>query len=335
MKKRILCTLLSLVFCLSVCAAVLASGIERDEDGGIWDYDRGIYTDPTGKTHSISNDGDGGSGGSSTGNDGNAMIIDTGETDPMAGAKKNSDGSIEVESGVGGVDIEIEPTAAPLTKEEWEAEMAAVAARNGKDTPTVWTDPATGEAVSVEVVYMGIGRSMIMVNGEKKLVNTVDLKWETEAPENKALAVVRSRQASMRKQPGNKSLIIKYIFRDSVVRVLATGKNWSFVDQDGDRGYVITSALDFYTNDHTQFEGGYLSLNGKIKGKGRIQVRDPDTMAIIKDGKDVVFYQPGTPVTVFDILEDFDYAEIDVCGYHCVVMLSCLTLERSLTTASE
>ena len=263
------------------------------------------------------------------------MIIDTGEADPMAGAKKNSDGSIEVESGTGGVDIEIEPTRAPLEGEDWQAALDSVAARNGKDTPTVWTDPATGVTVAVEVVYMGIGRSMISVDGQKKLVNTSELKWQTEAPEDKVLAVVRSRYVWLHKSPSNKITVLKFkqVYRDSVVRVLATGKNWTFVDYNGDRAYVVTNGLEFYANDHTDTEPGYLSLNGKIKGKGKIQVRDYETEAIIKDENGTVFYQPGTPVTVFDFLED--YAEIDVGGYHCVVKLDCLTLERSLVSASE
>ena len=329
MNKRILLMLLCAVLSLAVCVSAVASGVEIDEDGGTWDYNQGIYTDPSGQTYSISTDGDGGNSGSSTGNAGNAMIIDTGEADPMAGAQKNPDGSIEIESGVGGVDIEIEPTRAPLTGEDWQAALDSVAARNGKDTPTVWTNPEDGVPVSVEVVYMGIGRSMILVDGQKKLVNTSELRWQTEAPDDKVLAVVRSRYVWMYKSPSNKITVLKFkqVYRDSVVRVLATGKNWTFVDHEGDRAYVMTSGLEFYANDHTDTEPGYLSLNGKIKGKGQIQVRDFETKGIITD------YQPGTPVTVFDILEDF--AEIDVGGYHCVVNLNCLTLERSLVSAAD
>ena len=297
MKERFISMLLCVTLCLCVFLSAAASGIETDEDGGTWDYGRGIYTDPTGQQHQISNDGDSGGSGSSTNtNNGNAMIIDTGEADPMAGAKKNSDGSIEVESGTGGVDIEIEPTRAPLEGEDWQAALDSVVARNGKDTPTVWTDPATGVTVQVDVVYMGIGRSMIIVDGEKKLVNTVDLKWETEAPENKVLAVVRSRYVWLHKAPSNDKTVLKFkqVYRDSVVRVLATGKNWTFVDHEGDMPL------------HTHFTGSIL------------------------EG-----FQPGTPVTVFDILEDYDYAEIDVAGLHCVVKLNCLTLESSLTASAQ
>ena len=312
-----------LFVCLGLlCACAAASGVETDEDGGIWDYNKGIYTDPSGKKHQIDSTGDG-----SSSSGGSPMVIDTGETDPTAGITKNADGSIEVESGTGGVDIQIKPTAAPMTEEEWQAALAAAAAKNGKDTPAVWKDPATGSEHTVKVVYMGIGRSMVQVNGEEKLVNTAELTWNTKAPENKVLAVVVSRQIFLHKSPDRKSLDIKQIYLDSVVRVLATGKNWTFVDHDGDCGYVLTDTLDFYANDHTDFENGWLSLNGKIKGKGRVQVRDLDTNKILEG------YQPGTPVTVFDILEDYNYAEIDVQGLHCYVKLDCLTLERSLAEA--
>ena len=305
------------------CAASAASGVETDEEGGIWDYNKGVYTDPTGKQHAISSDDSSPSTPSATG-DGSPMIIDTGEKDDTAGAKKNADGSIEVESGQFGVDIDESPTRAPLEGEAWQAALDSVAARNGRETPTTWTDPATGTAVSVEVVYMGIGRSMIKVDGHKKLVNTVDLKWETSAAEDQVLAVVRSRQIWMRKYPNDDRKNIKFekVFRCSIVRVISVKKGWALVDYDGKRGYVKTGTLEFFANDHTEVENGYLSLNGKIKGKGRVQVRDPETMGILTG------FQPGTPVTVFDILDDF--AEIDVEGRHCYVNLSCLTLEQTV-----
>ena len=322
--KRFSLMLLCILLCF-LCACALASGVETDDEGGTWDYNRGIYTDPTGATHKIESDGSGSASSSGV----TPMIIDTGEKDPTAGAKRNEDGSIEVESGQLGVDIEIEPTRAPLTPEEYQAAMDSIAAVNGRDTPTTWTDPVTGSSVPVEMIYVGIGRSMIRVDGEKKLVNTVDLKWETKAPEDKILAVVDSRQIWMRKNPSNDKKNIKFekIYRCSVVRVISTGKNWTFVDYNGLRGYVMTSTLEFFANDHTAFEGGYLSLNGKIKGNGRVQVRDLETRSILTG------FKPGTPVTVFDILEDYGFAEIDVEGRHCVVNVKCLTLERSLADA--
>jgi len=321
--NRVRFLLLLVCLCLAFCACAFASGVETDEEGGIWDYNSGIYTDPSGQKYQITRDDSAATSSSYSTGDG-AMVIDTGETDVTAGAKKNADGSIEVESGQFGIDIEVGPTRAPLTGEEWEAAMNSVVALNGANTPTVWMDPA-GETVPVEVVYMGIGRSMIRVNGEKRLVNTTELKWETSASEDHVLAVVRSRQIWLRKHPSNdkKNLKFKQIYRDAVVRVISVAKNgWTFIDHEGDRGYVKSTTLEFFTNDHTEIENGYLSLNGKAKGNGRVQVRDFDTKKIITG------FKPGTPVTVFDILEDF--AEIDVEGWHCVVNLKCLTLERTM-----
>lgn len=345
-RKPLVFVLLCTVLCLFLCAFAFAEGYTVEEDGSKWyddghiEWADGTVTQAVNHDQGQTYDSDSGSGSSSSGsgtvkNEDGSMTVITGEEDPMAGAKKNADGSIEVESGTGGVDIEVEPTRAPLEGEEWQAALDSVAARNGKDTPTVWTNPEDGTPVSVEVVYTGIGRSMILVDGQKKLVNTSELRWQTEAPDDKVLAVVRSRYVWLHKSPSNKITVLKFkqVYRDSVVRVLATGKNWTFVDYNGDRAYVVTNGLEFYANDHTDTEPGYLSLNGKIKGKGKIQVRDYGTGAIIKGESGTVSYQPGTPVTVFDFLED--YAEIDVGGYHCVVKLDCLTLERSLVSASE
>ena len=102
-RKILVPVLLAVCLCL-LCACAAASGIERDEDGGTWDYNRGIYTDPTGAQHKIESDG---GSSSSSGSSGSPMVVDSGETDPTAGMKKNADGSVEIESGTGGVDIQI------------------------------------------------------------------------------------------------------------------------------------------------------------------------------------------------------------------------------------
>ena len=333
-KSRIPVFVLLLCVCLAACSFALAE-YTVEEDGSKWYSDGRIeWADGT-VTQSVNHDAgqtyDDGSSDSGSGTVTNAdgsMTIVTADEDPFAGVTQNEDGSIEVVSGTGGVDIQNQPTAAPLEGEAWQAALDGVAAQNGKNTPMVWTDPATGETVSVNAVYMGIGRSMIAVNGEKKLVNTVDLKWQTEMPEDKVLAVVTSRQIWMHKSPSDSQKVLKFkkIYRGTVLRVISGGKNWTFVDYDGDRGYVKTGTLEFYANDHTEIEAGYLSLNGKIRGNGRVQVRDLDDNSDILDG-----FKPGTPVTVFDFIEEF--AEIDVQGLHCVVNVSCLTMERELASA--
>ena len=233
------------------------------------------------------------------------MIIDTGEKDELAGFEKNEDGSITIESGQGGIDIEVEPTRAPLTAEEWEALLARADARNGNYTPTFYRDPATGSVIEVQVVYMGIGRSMIMVNGQEKLVNTVELHWETEAPEDKVLAVINAPKngyAWIRMKPNTKitTAKIEQCRMDQVVRVISTNKNWTFIDHDGRRGYVKTASLEFFANDHTDFETGVLSVKGKTSGRDTCNIRSRDDKhRVLAD------YPLGTPVTVFDVIDDF------------------------------
>ena len=332
--------------CLFVCAFALASGIETDEDGGVWDYDRGIYTDASGNTYQIDNSDDTGSSGGSSGSessgssssessgsgaagttqnaDGSITIV-TDDVDPVK--KQNEDGSIEVQSGEIQV-MQPETTRAPLEGDDWQAALAGVGDRNGTETPTVWRDPATGEIYPVEVVYMGIGRSMISLNGEKRLVNTVDMKWETEASEDRMLATVTAKYVWMRKKPNNDKTNLKFkqVYRDSVMRVLASGPNWTFVDYDGVRAYVNSSSLEFYYNDHTEFDAGYVTIKGKTKGKETVQLRARETQGILE-----VQTCQGKPLTVFDVIDDF--AEVDVEGKHCLINAKFLTLEKDLALA--
>ena len=312
---------LCVCFFLCVCAAACASGVETDEDGGVWDYDKGTYTDPTGKVHEITPGGvqEDNPGSSTVDNPDGSKTVVTTDKDPV----KNPDGGMEVESGQI-QSQEPEVTRAPLVGEEWDALLAGVAAKNGTDTPTVWTDPATGEAHSVQVKYMGIGRSMIVVNGESKLVNTVDLKWETTAPEDKVLAAVSAPKlgyAWLRKDASSsmKNPKIQQIRTDTVLRVIGTGKNWTLVDCDGLRGYVQTSSLEFFCNDHTDFEAGVVSVKGRTKGNDSVHARSRD-----RGRRDLGEYKLGTPITVFDIIDE--WAEVDICGWHGMILSKYVTI---------
>ncbi len=322
--------LLLLCVCLYLLSyAAASSGIETDEDGGVWDYNKGTYTDPEGHVYDITPGGvaedDGGSG--TVQNPDGSMTVITSDTDSV---QENPDGSIEIESGTGGVDIP-ETTRAPLEGNEWQAVLNSVAARNGSETPTVWTDPATGETHAVEVVYMGIGRSMIILNGQKQLVDTVNLNWKTEAPEDKVLAVVDAPKAGyawLRREPSNKitNPKLEQVRTDSVVRVIATGKNWTLVDYNGMRAYIQSSSLEFFRNDHTDFEAGLISVKGKTKGKDAVHVRSRD-----RGCRDLGEYRLGTPITVFDIVDE--WAEVDVCGWHCRILTKYVTLVQNSASA--
>ena len=320
-RGKLFLLVLCVCFCLLLCTAALASGVERDEDGGVWDYDKGTYTDPTGKVHEITPGGvqEDNPGPGTVSNQDGSMTVVTQEKDPVA----NPNGGMEVESGQiqSG---EPEATRAPLTGEEWEALLAGVAAKNGTETPTVWTDPSTGETHSVQVKYMGVGRSMVVLNGQNMLANTVDLKWETTAPEDKVLAAVSAPKlgyAWLRKDASSsmKNPKIQQIRTDTVLRVIGTGKNWTLVDCGGLRGYVLTSALEFFRNDHTDFEPGVISVKGRTKGNDTVHARSRD-----RGRRDLGEYKLGTPITVFDIIDE--WAEVDICGWHGMILSKYVTV---------
>jgi hypothetical protein len=98
------------------------------------------------------------------------------------------------------------------------------------------------------------------------------------------------------------------------------------VDYDGMRGYVRSASLEFFYNDHTDFEAGVLSLKGKTKGKDTVALRSSD-----KGGRNLGEYVLGTPVTVFDVVDG--WAEIDSCGFHCRIRADRVTLERESAAA--
>lgn len=332
--KKLLTALLCACLSLFLCVSAFSSGIEYDEDGGIWDYTRGVYTDPSGKEYPITPEGEEGGGGSGQGEEGGSG---------GGAGQKQEDGAIVVESteqGTGGMEVESgevyysEPdtTRAPIEGADWQALLDSVAARNGAYTPTVWIDPKTDEATTVEVVYMGIGRSCVVLNGVQQMVNTVDLKWETEAPEDMVLAVIDTPQqgyAWMREKPSTdiKTAKIKQCRIDMVVRVISTNRNWTLIDCEGTRGYVKTASLEFFANDHTEFDTGYLSVKGRTTGKDTATIKSRD-----KAKRRLEDCRLGMPMTIFDIVDDWAYVDID--GFFCRVDVKYVTLEKDIAAAN-
>ena len=334
--KRLVSAWLAALLCLLPCLAGAEDYIV-EEDGSKWYTDGHIeWADGT-VTNSVDHDRgqtqDGETSSAAGQNADGSITVDTGEADPMAGIEKNADGSITVESGEGGVDIEVEPTRAPLTAEEYAQRLERAAELNGGETLTVYTDPETGNRYVVEVTYMGIGRSRIVLDGTPMMVNTVDLQWATEAPEDQVLAVIDTPKngfAAMHAGRSKKTTLMLQCRLDKVVRVIIPGKTWTLVDYDGTRGYVQTASLEFFANDHVDFEPGLVSIKGRIKGKDTVNVRSRDETHRYLDPSAPVAI--GTPVTVFDIIDE--WAEVDICGWHCLINSDYLTLERETVVAA-
>ena len=245
-----------------------------------------------------------------------------------SGVTYNQDGSITVESGALGTDkeegSEESSGGGSLTQEEWEARMAKAQNRNGLTTET-WLLGPEKDPVPVTVEYMGLARSMVNINGTSTLVNTCDLIWYTEAPEDKVLAVIDANRvgyANLREKTSQKSFIMDHCITNKVVRVLSTGKTWSMVDYDGMRGYVLTAALEFHPLSMRGYSTGKISINGRTKGKSPINIRaNPKNGSRILGG-----YVVGTPLTIFSIGEK--WCEVDVEGWHCYILTEYVTLDN-------
>ena len=86
---------------------------------------------------------------------------------------------------------------------------------------------------------MGLARSKVRMEGKEQMVDTWRLSWETEAPEDKVLAVITPKDAKnvrMRATHNEKSTVLDRVDTARVVQVLKTDKNWTLVDTNDDEG---------------------------------------------------------------------------------------------------
>ena len=320
---------LILVLLLLPLSALGNSGIEYDEDGGVWDWDQGTYTPPGGSPVSITENGvseDTGNYTTVENEDGSITII-TGDKDVQV----NEDGSITVESGQIQIQDPQSETESGLTQEEWEARMQKAQDRNGAYTYTIYHHP-DGTVSEVQVVYVGLGRSMVLLNGVETLVNTWDLSWETEAPPEKVLAIVsapKNGYANLRSKSSKKAFIMDHCLTNKVVRVIATGKNWTKVDYGGLRGYVSTGSLTFYANEPRSFETAKISVKGRTKGTDTVYIRS----AAKNSSRHLQDYVLGTPLTVFS--RDDKWCEVDVEGWHCYILSKYVTYDEVMIASED
>lgn len=319
MVRKITAWLVVLVGVIMGCCAfsLAETGIVRDEDGGIWNYDTGIYTSPEGVSVKITSDGSEPSE-SSSGNSNGGIVVNDSSGIPM-----NEDGSITVISGQYGSEDGSSSSGGPgLTQEEWEARMKKALERNGTYTETYYFGPEK-DPIPATVLYMGLARSMIRIGENDILVNTCDLAWSTEAPTNQVLAVIDANRvgyATLRANTSTKAFVLDHCITGKVVRVLSTGKNWCKVDYDGMRGYVLTSALKFFPNVIRSYESGLISYEGRTTGKSTINIR-----ANAKAGSRILGdYVLGTPLTIFQ--RDDKWCEVDVAGWHCYILTEYVTM---------
>ncbi len=213
--------------------------------------------------------------------------------------------------------------------------LTAAYIANGAYTKTFYTDDA-GKETEVEVRYMGLARSNVVIDGKPQLVDTWRLKWETKAPEDKVIAVVDPPRGTgtvrFYAKKSDKSLILYHVKSNRVVRVVSVGKTWALVDIDNSecpRGYIKTQYLDFYPNIPMAYRSAKVSVNGYTKGKDTVHIRASDNAG----AGQIDEFKLGTQMSVY--AQNSKWSEVDIGGYHAFILSKHVTFDEEPAGASE
>ena len=199
-------------------------------------------------------------------------------------------------------------------------------------------DAKWGRAMSevpVTVLYIGLVRSKIILDGEKQMVETWRLSWDTEAPEDQVLAVVAPNDAAevrMLATDNPKSTVLTRVPTNRVVQVIKTGKNWTLVDindSETPRGYIATDVLDFYPQMQLTYRSALLSAAGRTKGSDPVWIRAEAS----GNARRIVQFDLGEPLTVYCQNEQ-GWCEVDVHGYHAFILKDFVTYENEAPEAA-
>ena len=204
------------------------------------------------------------------------------------------------------------------------------AAKNGTSTETVYMDE-NGHFWPVTLKTLGLAASTILLDGEELIVPTCTLLWETEAPVEQVLAVVtptKQTYISIRAKSSKSSFKMGESPKRKVVRVIRVGKTWSFIDDEGVRGYVLTSGLTFYDNAPRRYASAIVTVKGKTPSGNYVHFRTAPTTKAMQSR---VGYPVGTKIAV--LAQEEDWYEVDIAGYHAYMHSKFVTLQEPLLTA--
>ena len=202
----------------------------------------------------------------------------------------------------------------------------------GVTTGVAYID-GNGASHPATIETLGLGRSTIVVDGTRMLVPTASIVWDTEAPEDKVLAVVTTTKqtyATMRAKKSQKAFVMGHAEKCTVLLVISTGKTWTLIDNQGVRGYVLTSTLTFYDNKPRQYAAGIITVKGKATTKGStVHVRSSKS----NKARQIAEFPVGTPISVFE--QDEKWSEVDAGGLHCYILSEFVTLQEPLISVVE
>jgi len=220
---------------------------------------------------------------------------------------------------------------------KYQTAMGRANKNNGGYAVTVYKDDR-GNETEVQVLYMGLARSRISLEGKEQMVETWRLSWNTEAPEDKVLAVISPKDAKnvrLRATNNAKSTVLDRVDTARVVQVLKTDKNWTLVDTNDELlpcGYIQTAVLTFYPNEEKVYKTGVISIQGSTKANGNlVKIRAKGN----RNGRIIGEFNPGEPLTVLENEEEGDWMEVDVGGYHAFIQSDYVTYRSDSAMAPQ
>ena len=210
---------------------------------------------------------------------------------------------------------------------KYQTAMGRATKNNGGYALTVYKDDK-GNETEVQVLYMGLARSKVRMEGKEQMVDTWRLSWDTEAPEDKVLAVITPKDAKnvrMRATHNEKSTVLDRVDTARVVQVLKTDKNWTLVDTNDELlpcGYIQTAVLTFYPNEKKEYQSAVITVKGSTKANGNlVKIRAKGD----RNGRIIGEFTPGEPLTVLQNEETGKWMEVDVGGYHAFIQSEYVT----------
>ena len=211
---------------------------------------------------------------------------------------------------------------------KYQTAMGRANKNNGGYAVTVYKDDK-GNETEVQVLFMGLAQSKVRLEGKGQMVDTWRLSWNTEAPEDKVLAVITPKDAKnvrLRATHNAKSTVLDRVDTARVVQVLKTDKNWTLVDTNDELlpcGYIQTAVLTFYPNEKKEYQSAVISVKGSTKATGNlVKIRANGN----RNGRIIGEFNPGEPLTVLQNEEtDSDWMEVDVGGYHAFIQSEYVT----------
>ena len=213
---------------------------------------------------------------------------------------------------------------------KYQTAMGRATKNNGGYALTVYKDDK-GNETEVQVLYMGLARSKVRMEGKEQMVDTWRLSWETEAPEDKVLAVITPKDAKnvrMRATHNEKSTVLDRVDTARVVQVLKTDKSWTLVDTNDELlpcGYIQTAVLTFYPNEKKEYQSAVITVKGSTKANGNlVKIRAKGD----RNGRIIGEFTPGEPLTVLQNEETGNWMEVDVGGYHAFIQSEYVTYRR-------